>query len=109
MSRRVMNLKLKELPLLGKENLPYSQRLMTEEEKKRKDIEKGKLYLVNYDGIWLIGRFTMVWYGWYFNPNLGSMGMQKIKGGIEWEHLNMRFHWKKKIQIGQKMPVRTLE
>ena len=69
-------IKLKELPLLGKENPPYSQRLMTDEEKKRKDIEKGKLYLVNYDGIWLLGRFTMQWYGWYFNPNLGSMGMQ---------------------------------
>lgn len=73
---KTKNLKLKELPLLGEENPPYNQRLMTEEEQKRKDIEKGKMYLVDYDGIWLIGRFTMQWYGWNFNPNLGSMSIQ---------------------------------
>lgn len=71
-----MKIKLIELPLLGTENPPYKQRRMTDEEMKRDDIKPTKLYLVCFNGIWLLGRFTMQWYGWFFNPNLGSMGMQ---------------------------------
>jgi len=71
-----MKIKLIELPLLGTENPPYNQRRMSEKEMKRTDIDPIKLYLVNYRGVWLLGRFCMQLYGWYFNPNLGSMGMQ---------------------------------
>jgi len=71
-----MKIKLNELPLLGAENPPYKQRRMSKEEMKRNDIDPKKLYLVCYNGIWLVGRFNMQWYGWFFSPNLGSMGMQ---------------------------------
>lgn len=45
-------------------------------------IDPAKLYLVRYSGAWLIGRFekldsSLAGYAhrWYFNPNLGAMGM----------------------------------
>jgi len=69
-------LKLIELPLLGEENPPYKQRRMTREEMKREDIDRKKLYLIRFSGIWLVGRFGMQWYGWNFQPNLGSMSVQ---------------------------------
>jgi hypothetical protein len=45
-------------------------------EMKRTDINPTKLYLAKYQGIWLIGRFQMQWYGWNFLPNLGMMSIQ---------------------------------
>jgi len=71
-----MKVKFKELPLLGYINPPYNQRRMTDEEMKRTDINRKKLYLVSYDGIWLLGRFGMQWFGWTFHANLGSMSVQ---------------------------------
>lgn len=45
-------------------------------EMKRTDISPTKLYLAKYNGIWLIGRFQIQWYGWNFVPNLGMMNIQ---------------------------------
>jgi len=89
-----MKLKLKELPLLGYVNPPYKQRRMTDEEMKRKDIDPGKLYMVRYDGIWLLGRFTMTWYGWVFDPNLGSLSPQvnDLEAIFEVEGLEQKVH-----------------
>ena len=89
-----MEIKLKELPLLGKDNPPYDQRVMTEKEMHRSDIDHGKLYLVCYDKIWLLGRFTEVWYGWVFDPNLGSMSPQinDLSAIYEVEGLDQEVH-----------------
>jgi hypothetical protein len=58
---------------------------------KRTDIDQQKLYFAKYNGIWLVGRFQMQWYGWNFLPNLGCMSIQydsleelhEITGGLE--------------------------
>ena len=85
-----MKIKLIELPLLGTENPPYNQRRMTDEEMKRNDIDARKLYLVSYRKVWLLGRFSMRWYGWSFNPNLGSMGMQVNDLGAIFEVIGLK-------------------
>lgn len=74
-----MNINLIEVPQLGNIDPKYKHWNQTDEERKRPDIDKTKLYLVKYSGTWLIGRFGMQWYGWNFHPNLGVMSMQ-----IEW-------------------------
>lgn len=79
MKSEKMKIKLIELKQLGKFDKKYKVWRQTEQEQKRKDIDAKKLYLVKYSGSWLIGRFDMVWYGWNFDPNMGSMSMQ-----IEW-------------------------
>lgn len=56
-----------------------TKKLKRSDDRKRTDIDRKKLYLVKYEGTWLIGRFGMQWYGWSFRPNMGSMSMQ-----IEW-------------------------
>jgi len=61
---------------LGTFDKKYKVWRMTEQQMKRKDISPEKIYLVNYDGMWLIGRFGMQWYGWNFQPNLGAMSVQ---------------------------------
>lgn len=69
-------LRLKKLKMLGHKDPKYCQWRMTDEEMKRKDISPRKMYLVQYNGTWLLGRFGMQWYGWNFDPNLGAMSMQ---------------------------------
>ena len=74
-----MKIKLTEIEQLGHMDPDprYSnQRRQTDEERKRPDIDPKALYLVNYRGSWLIGRFHMQWYGWNFEPNMGCMSMQ---------------------------------
>ena len=71
-----MQIKLKKLRSLGKWDAKYKVWRQTEEQEKRKDIDPKKLYLVSYDGVWLLGRFGMQWYGWNFEPNIGAMTIQ---------------------------------
>lgn len=71
-----MQIKLRKLRSLGKWDKKYKLWRQTEEQEKRKDIDPKKLYLVSYDGVWMLGRFSMQWYGWIFDPNMGSMHMQ---------------------------------
>jgi hypothetical protein len=61
---------------LGAFDKKYKVWRQSEEQMKRIDISPKKFYLVNYDGIWLIGQFGLQWYGWNFSPNLGSMSIQ---------------------------------
>jgi hypothetical protein len=49
---------------------------MTDAEMKHTDISRDKMYLVNYDGIWLLGSFHMEIWGWSFDPNLGVISPQ---------------------------------
>ena len=71
-----MKIKLKEIKQLGKFNTKYKGYRQSNKERKRDDIDSKKLYLVDYGGILLIGRFEMRWYGWNFEPNMGSMSIQ---------------------------------
>jgi hypothetical protein len=61
---------------LGTFDEKYKVWRLSKEQMKREDISPEKMYLVNYNGIWLIGRFGMQWYGWNFQPNLGAMSIQ---------------------------------
>jgi len=74
-----MKITLTKLKSLGTFDEKYNVWRQTDEQQKRIDISPDKLYLASYNGIWLIGRFGMQWYGWNFEPNMGSMSMQ-----IEW-------------------------
>lgn len=71
-----MEIKLKELAV----NVAALQRWY-DPEHCRKDIDPKKLYLVEYFGTWLIGRFQLLTYDpkrprWIFNPNLGAVSPQ---------------------------------
>lgn len=69
-------IKIKRLRRLGKYDKKYEVWRQGDSQMKRKDINPSKLYLVMYSDMWLIGRFGMQWYGWNFQPNLGSMSIQ---------------------------------
>ncbi len=73
-----IKLKLKTvlIPQKGTWDEKYGVWRQTEAEEKRKDISPSKLYLVKYSNTWLLGTFGMQWYGWSFEPNIGSMSMQ---------------------------------
>jgi len=73
-----IKLKLKTvlIPQKGTWDEKYGVWRQTDAEKKRKDISPSKLYLVKYSNTWLLGTFGMQWYGWNFEPNIGSMSMQ---------------------------------
>lgn len=74
-----MRLIIKKLRPLGTWDEKYKVWRQTDAQQKRKGIDPKELYLVSYHDVWLLGRFEMEWYGWNFDPNMGSMSMQ-----IEW-------------------------
>ena len=49
------NLKLKKIDLSKRDQCEHP------------DIRANKIYLVNYDGNWILGNFSREWYGWNFD------------------------------------------
>ena len=71
-----MNISCQKIEQLGTFDDRYSVWRQSEDERKRSDISRDNIYLVKDDGVWMLGRFHMQWYGWNFSPNMGSYTMQ---------------------------------